>query len=74
MILRDPDMSSSLPTTSVKFLIPIVTYKLGSPLSMKIFNFNQFVNTLDLDVFLLNPEILPCNCDGSSYAEKHQTL
>ena len=38
---------------------------------LKIFNFNQFVNTLDLDAFLSNPEILPCNSDGSSYGDKH---
>ena len=33
------------------------TYKIGLPLSTKIFNFNQFVSTLDLDVFY---QILKC--------------
>ena len=70
IILRDLDITSSLPTTSVKFPIPISTYKLGLSLSTKIFNFNQFMNTLGLDVFVLNPEVLPCNCDGSSHADK----
>ena len=32
-ILRDPHITSLLPTASVKFPIPIITYKLGLPLS-----------------------------------------
>ena len=44
---------SSLPTTPIKFPMPIVTYKLGLRLSVKIFNFNQFVNILYLNVFYL---------------------
>ena len=34
-ILRDPEISSTLPTTSVRFPKPMVTYKLGLPLSTK---------------------------------------
>ena len=49
----------------------MVTYKLGVPLSTKNFNFNHFVNTLDLDEFLLNPDILPCKCINSSFADKY---
>ena len=52
-ILRDPDITSSLPTISVKFPIPMVTYKLGLNLSSKIFNLNQFVNKLNLDAFFI---------------------
>ena len=54
-ILRDPDIVRSLPSSSVKFLISMVTYKLNSPISTKFFNFNKFVNNLDLDLFL-NPD------------------
>ena len=49
----------------------MVTYKLGLPLSTKIFNFNPFVNRLDLDEFLLNPNILPCKCINSPFADKY---
>ena len=45
-ILRDPDIVKSLPSSSVTFPIPMVTYKLTPP---KFFNFNKFVNNLDLD-------------------------
>ena len=49
----------------------MVTYKLGLPLSTKIFNFNHFVNTLDFDEFLLNLDILPCKCINSPFANKY---
>ena len=39
-------------------------YKRGLPLSTKIFNFNHFVNTLDFDEFLLNP-------DNSPFSDKY---
>ena len=69
-ILRDPEISSALPT-SIEFTIPMVTYKLGFPLSTEIFNFNHFLNTLDLDEFLLSPDILPCKCINSPFAYKY---
>lgn len=49
--VRDPHITSSLPTTSLKFPIPIVTYEFGFASSANIINFNQFVNTLDSDAF-----------------------
>ena len=59
-ILRDPDIVKSLPSSSVKFPIPMTTYTLTPPISTKIFNFNNFVKNLDLDLFLTNPDSLPC--------------
>ena len=70
-ILNQPDIISALPSTSVKFPIPSVTYKLAPPLSTKIFNFNQFVNNLNIDEFLHDPSSLPCSCGESSFADKH---
>ena len=49
----------------------MLTYKLGLPLSTKIFNFNHFVNALDLDEFILNPDILPCKCINSPFVDKY---
>ena len=48
-----------------------IKYKLGLPLSTKIFNFNHFVSTLDLDEFLSNPGILPCKFNSSPFADKY---
>ena len=59
-MLREPDVVKYLPLSSVKFPVPIVTYRLTPPISMKFFNFNKFVNNLDLDLFLTNPDSLPC--------------
>ena len=46
-ILLDSDIFKSLPSSSVKFPIPMVTYNLTQPISTKFFNFNKFVNNLD---------------------------
>lgn len=70
-IFRDPEIVSSLPNTHKIFSTPMVTYKLDQPISCKIFNFNKFVNSLNLDEFLVNPNILPCECDNSPFVDKH---
>ena len=70
-ILRDPDIVKSLPSSSVKFPMPMVTYKLTPPISTKFFNFNKFVNNLDLDLFLTNPDSLPCKCNNSPFVDKY---
>ena len=48
-ILRDSDIVNSLPAISVKFYMPMPTYKLTPPISTKFFNFNKVVNNLDLN-------------------------
>ena len=70
-ILRDPEITSLMPNTAVKFSTPMVTYKLGLPISCKIFNFNKFVNSLDLDDFINNPTSLPCDCHDFPFADEH---
>ena len=70
-ILRDPDIAKSLPSSSVKFPIPIVTYKLIPLLSTKFFSFNKFVNNLDLDLFLTNPNSLSWQCNNSPFVDRH---
>ena len=70
-ILRDPDIVKSLPSSSVKFPVPMVTYKLTPPISTKFFNFNKFVNNLELDLFLRNPDSLPCKCNNYTFVDRH---
>ena len=70
-ILRDPDIVKPLPLSSVKFPIPMVTYKQTPPISAKFFNFNKFVNNLDLDLFLTNPDSLPCKCHNSPFVDRY---
>ena len=70
-ILRVPDIVKSLPSSSVKFSIPVVTYKLTPPISTKFPNFNKFVNNLDLDLFLTNQDSLPCKCNNSPFVDRY---
>lgn len=70
-ILRDPEIISSLPITPETFSIPVVTCELGLPISTNVFNFNKFVNLLDLNGFLSNSHILPCECANSPLVYKY---
>ena len=70
-ILRNPKMISSLSTTPKTFSIPVATYKLGLPISIKVFDFNKFANSLDLDAFLSNPDISPCEFANSLFINKY---
>ena len=70
-ILLDSDIVRSLPSSSVKFPIPMVIYKLTSPISTKFFTFKKFVSNLDLDLFLTNPDSLLCKCNNSPFANRY---
>ena len=71
-ILPDSDIVKSLPSPSVKFPMPMFTYKLTPPTSTKFFNFNMFVNNLDLDLFLTNPDSLSCKCNNSPFVDRYR--
>ena len=49
----------------------MIAYKLTPPISTKFFNFNKFVNNVDLDLFLTNPDSLPCKCNNSHFVDKY---
>ena len=49
----------------------MVTYKLTPPISTKFFNFNNFVKNIDLDLFLANPDSLPCKYNSSPFVHKY---
>ena len=70
-ILCDPDIVKSLPSSSVKFPMPMVTYRLTPPISTKVFNFNKFGTNLDLDLFLTNPDSLPSKCNNSPFVDRY---
>ena len=70
-ILRDLDIVKSLPSSYGKLPMPMVTYELTPPISTKFFNFNKFVNNLDVDLILTNPDSLPCKCNNSPFTDRH---
>ena len=71
-ILRDPDIVKSLPSSSIKFPMPMVTYKLTPPIFTKFFNFSKFVNNLDLGIFLTNPDSRPCKCNNCLLVDRYR--
>ena len=49
----------------------MIAYKLTPPISTKFFNFNKFVNNVDFDLFLTNPDNLPCKCNNSPFVNRY---
>ena len=46
-------------------------YKLASPKCIKFFNFNNFINNIDSDLFLTKPDSLPCTCNNFPFDDRH---
>ena len=69
-ILREPDAVNSLPSSSADFPMPMITYKMTPSIPTKFLNFNKFVNNLDLDLFLTNPDSLLSKCN-SAFVDGH---
>ena len=45
-------------------------YKLGSPKCIKFFNFSNFIDNIDSDLFLTKPDSLPCPCDNFPFVDR----
>ena len=69
-ILHDKSLNKFLPSANC-FPTPLITYKLSNSVSSKIFNYNDFVSSLDVDSFLNNPNSIPCECENSPFADTH---
>ena len=70
-IFHEQSTQSALPPNINNFETPTVIFNLEPPIYSKIFNFNKFVSHLDLPAFLKDNTILPCNCAGSQYIDRH---
>ena len=68
-ILRSKIVSSKMPCSMSKDDIPMVTYKLQPPIRSKIFNHKKFVESLDINSFIQDENIIPCNCENSPYKD-----
>ena len=70
------NLSSIFDSTIVKssLVTNLVTttavFDIIGPIHSKIFNFNNFTSNLDVDQLLVDPTILPCNCDKSPFVDK----
>lgn len=65
-ILRDKNVCNTLPH-SFRKNIPTVVYQLSDTIRSRLFNYKKFVQSLDVDTFLSDNSILPCNCDHSPF-------
>ena len=72
-ILWDPDILKSLPISTIKCLMPTVTYELPpflSTISFSILSFSSLYN-LDLDLFSINSDSSSYKYNNSSFADRH---
>ena len=69
--LEDSEIVKSLPTSTVKFFMPTVTYKLIPPVSTTIFSSYKFGNDLESDLIWSKPDSLPYKCNNSSFGDRH---
>ena len=67
-IMRDKDTVASLPH-DLRNDIPTVIYKLTDSIRSKLFNYKEFVQTIDVDAFIQDNTILPCDCAGSPFVD-----
>ena len=70
-ILRDNSLPSCLPSIPSKFSTPMICYQLGDIIGKKIFNFNKFLDGLDVASFFNDPTAVPCSCENSPYRDPY---
>ena len=65
-ILRDKEVLKSLPV-HLRNDTPMVVYELTNSIHSKLFNYKKFVQSFDVDSFLVDNTILPCECEQSPF-------
>ena len=69
-ILNSKDVKDTLPSICQNFKTPTIVNELGPTIGKTIFNFNKFVvDHLDVEAFLQDETIIPCNCTHSKFAD-----
>ena len=69
-IFKNLDILQALPE-NLRNDAPMVVYSLTNTIRSKIFNYKSFVQSLDIDTFLSDDTILPCDCDHSTFTDAH---
>ena len=65
-ILRDKDIRNSLPH-HLRTSSHTVIYQLSDTIRSKLFNYKKFVQSFDVDAFIADNSVLPCECDHSPF-------
>ena len=69
-ILHHSELNDIIDYSVHDFKTPTVVYDLTKPIRSEIFNFKQFVENLNVDEILCNPNSLPCPCANSPFLDK----
>ena len=69
-ILKDKEIVNTLPS-NLKSDSPTVVYQLTDTIRSKLFNYKEFVQSIDVDAFLADSSILPCDCEHSPFVNGH---
>ena len=72
-LLRSPAAMTSLPPQIDKTEIPMIVYTLNQPIRSKIFNYNDFIKSLDLNEFVNDNASIKCSCKefNSTFINDH---
>ena len=70
-IIRHTDVKNLLPDSVDNNDSPMVVYNLTKPIRSKLFNHKRFVQELDVEDFLNNPENYPCKCNTSPFKDEN---
>ena len=70
-ILHQSEVLDAVPSVAKAFKTPTIIYTLDPATGSKIFNFNKFVASLDVDRVLQDPTSLPCRCTDSPFIDHH---
>ena len=65
-IFKDKQVRDALPR-NLRDDVPTVVYQLTSSIRSKIFNYKKFVQSIEVDKFIQDNSILPCECHLSPY-------
>ena len=69
-IFKDKDIRSKLPH-NLRDDLPTVVYRLKDTIRSKVFNYKKFVQSIDVDKFINDNSILPCECHSSPFTNAH---
>ena len=69
-ILKDKEIVNTLPS-NLRSDSPTVVYQLTDTIRSKLFNYKDFVQSIDVDAFLADSSILPCDCEHSPFVNDH---
>ena len=68
-ILKDKEVINTLPS-NLRSDSPTIVYQLTDTIRSKLFNYKEFVQSIDVDAFLADNSILPCDCEHSTFVNR----